>query len=212
MIKRLASKLFKWYCHPEFYDDIQGDLEELYTAHLEAGSFLRDWRYAVDVLLLFRPSLMRPFFKNSIIYTGMFKNYFKISIRNLANNKAYTAINVFGLAIGLASFLLINEYIRFERSYDRFFSQADQIYRLTTDQVKEGSIGVRDAMSFYPSGSALQQELPAVLDYTATYKFNEVVFRNNDRVIFEKNIVGADSNYFRLFDYTLVQEKIRPRL
>ncbi len=205
MIKEWADRLFRWYCHPDYYPDIKGDLEELYNEHLQGNARIAQYRYAGDVLLLFRPTLIRPITKNSIIKdTGMFRNYFKISVRNLVKHRVFTGINVIGLAFGLASFLLINEYIRFERSYDRFFTDSDQLYRLTTDQVVDSVLGTRDAMSFHPSGRALVEEIPSILNYTTTYKFDEVIVRKGDQLMTEKKIVAADSNYFKLFDYEII--------
>ncbi len=134
----------------------------------------------------------------------MLKNYFKISIRNLLRYKVYSGINILGLAFGLAAFFLISLYTSFEQSYDRFFEKSDQLYRLTTDLVNEGVIGTRDAMSFAPSGKALSEELPEVLDYTTTYMFQEIAFRHSGKVRSEEHVVGADSNYFKLFDYTMI--------
>ncbi len=206
MIKRWADQFFRWFCHPDYYPDIQGDLDELYQDRLSDNPSKAQWNYVLDVLRLIRPSLMKPIMERPLINdTGMFRNYFKISIRNLAKQKLYSAVNIIGLAIGLAAFLLLNEYIKFERSYDRFFADSENIYRLTTDQVKEGVIGTRDAMSWNPSGKAFKEEFPEVLDYTTTFKFNELVFRHKDQVRFERNVVGADSNYFKLFDYNLLQ-------
>ncbi len=203
-MKRLADRFLEWYCHPDFVDDIQGDLEEFYHLNsLRYSTTLADLKYAMDVLLLFRPSLMRAFGQNSI-YTGMIKNYFKISVRNILTHKVYSAINIFGLSIGLGAFFLISLYTGFEKSYDRYFSQSENLYRLTTDLVIDGEIKTRDAMSFSPSGKALKEDLPEVLDYTTTYKFTEITFRKGDGVKLEKNIVAADSNFFKLFDYEMV--------
>ena len=206
MIKRLAEWSFRCFCKPAYFDDIWGDLEELYHENLKYSRFYAERKILADVLLLFRLNLIKSIGENSIINTGMFKNYFKISIRNLLQHKFYTFINITGLAIGLAAFLLISLYTSFEKSYDRFFSQSAQMYRLTTDLVNNGVIGTRDAMSFHPSGKALKEELPEVLDYTTTYKFDEVVFRQrNGRVRFERSLIAADSNYFKLFDYQVLQ-------
>jgi len=68
----------------------------------------------------------------------MFKNYFKIAIRNLRRHKGYTLINLAGLAVGMACGALILLYIRHELSYDRFHQKAARIYRLTTPLNKEG--------------------------------------------------------------------------
>jgi len=94
-MKRLASRFLKFYCHPDFYPDIIGDLEELYQDNTQNNSRrLAEWKFAMDVLLLFRPSILKSFGQNSIIYTGMFRNYLKISYRNLRQHKFYSFINI----------------------------------------------------------------------------------------------------------------------
>lgn len=205
MIKRIADRLFRWYCHPEFYPDIKGDLEELYRDHVEEGSRFAQLRYLLDVMLLFRISLLRPILKNSIIKdTGMFRNYFKISIRHLARHKMFTTINVVGLAIGLASFLLINEYVAFERSYDSFHSDADQLYRVSYVEVIDSVDGVKDAMSSYLVGEVLNEEIPEVIQHTVTKKLDPITFQYNDKIIKDDYVVSADSNFLKLFDYQVI--------
>ncbi len=135
----------------------------------------------------------------------MFRNYFITSTRTLLRHKLFTTINILGLAIGLASFLLINEYIRFEESYDRFFADADRIYRLSTVQVANGEVGDKDAMIYHPAPQALKDELPGVEEATVTYKFNELIFRQGESVIQEKGAISADSNFFKVFDYRIIQ-------
>ena len=99
MIKRFADRLLKWYCHPDYYSDIAGDLEELYLRNLDAEISHAGWRHLIQVVLLFRPSLLKEFGQNSLLKdTGMLKNYFKISVRNLLRHKSYSAINIVGLA------------------------------------------------------------------------------------------------------------------
>jgi len=63
----------------------------------------------------------------------MLKNYFKIAFRNLWRQRAFSAINLLGLAVGMSSFLLIFSYVSFERSYDAFNTKAQRIYRLYCD-------------------------------------------------------------------------------
>ena len=67
----------------------------------------------------------------------MFRNYLKIAMRNLRKNRAFSVINIVGLAVGIAAFLLILEYVSFERSYNQFHQKLPNLYRvLITD--KEG--------------------------------------------------------------------------
>ncbi|MEQ6167454.1 FtsX-like permease family protein [Ekhidna sp. MALMAid0563] len=204
MIKRIADTLFRWYCHPEFYPDIKGDLEELYSDHLESGRNAQ-LKYFFDVALLFRPSLIRPIFKNSFIKdTGMLKNYFKISFRNLIKHKGYTAINVIGVAVGLAAFLLINQYIKFERSYDSLHQDSHTIYRLTTDQIVDGQIGIRDAMSFNPSGKVVTEEIPEVSAFTLTYNIGSVTVKKGESLINEESVKMGDEHFIDFFGHKVL--------
>jgi len=70
----------------------------------------------------------------------MFKNYFKIAVRNLARKKAYSAITVFGLALGMACCLLILLYVRDELSYDRYHKNAGRIYRVVQQRNLNGQV------------------------------------------------------------------------
>src|SRR5438552_18781003 len=63
----------------------------------------------------------------------MFRNYFKVAMRNLWKNKGYSAINILGLAIGLATCLLILIYVMDELSYDKFYKKSDRIYCVDAD-------------------------------------------------------------------------------
>src|SRR6185503_8381946 len=87
----------------------------------------------------------------------MFKNYFKIALRNILRHKAYSILNISGLAIGMACSILILLWVQNELSYDRFNANADQLYRLTC------SAGdFKAAVS--PAGMApgLQAEMPEI--------------------------------------------------
>lgn len=205
MIKKLADRLFKWYCHPDFYPDIKGDLEELYSDLKAEGSRFAHIKYLADIVLLFRLSLLRPFFKNSYLKDyDMFKNYFKISFRNLLKHKGYAAINIIGVAVGLAAFLLINQYIQFERSYDSFHQDSDQIFRVTSDQIVDGQLGTRDAMSFNPSGSVLTDEVPEISAFTLTFNIARATIKKGESLINEKSIKMADENFIDFFGHKVI--------
>lgn len=209
MLKKQAEKFFKWYCNPDYYEDIKGDLDELYYRYrMQVSANMADLHYTMEVLRLFRPTIIRPIkgfaFANQ---KDMIQNYFKIAIRNLLKHKPYTAIHILGLAFGLAAFLLINQYTSFEKSYDTFHYQPDQLYRLTTDNIVEGQYQVGDAMSFAPSGKALMEELPEVVSYTTTCKTWRMIFKKGDEPIEEENVIAVDSNFLNLFNYPLLKGK-----
>ncbi len=206
MMKLFADRLFRWFCHPDYYPDIKGDLEELYSDHLLANPRTATLKYLKDVLLLFRISLLRPLFQNSIMKdTGMLKNYFKISIRSLTKHKLFTTINVIGLAVGLAGFLLIYEYIQFEQTYDGFHPKADQLYRVSYVMISNGEVMSKDAMSSYSVGQVLEGEVPEVLVHTVSKKFDELIIRNGDRFFRERSVITADEHFLKLFNYGVLQ-------
>src|SRR5438067_4538646 len=70
----------------------------------------------------------------------MFKNYLKTALRNLRKNKLYSAINIFGLTVGLAACLLIGVYISHELSYDKFNHNAARIARATMEYKFSGTV------------------------------------------------------------------------
>ncbi|MCB0748345.1 MAG: ABC transporter permease, partial [Ignavibacteriae bacterium] len=65
----------------------------------------------------------------------MFRNYFKIALRHLVQQKTYSVINILGLAIGTAASLLILHYVSYEKSYDKFHSESERIYRLRYERI-----------------------------------------------------------------------------
>ena len=97
------------------------------------GKRKADIRFIIDVLLLFRPSIIRRAegYKNLNNY-GMFKSYFKIGWRNLAKDKSYSFISIMGLSVSIGLGLLIFGYSFYELRFDRSFENADQIYRITS--------------------------------------------------------------------------------
>jgi putative ABC transport system permease protein len=70
----------------------------------------------------------------------MIKHYLKVSFRNLWKYKSFSAINILGLAIGMATCLLILQYVSFKLSYDQFHKNADNIYRVVNDRYQQGRL------------------------------------------------------------------------
>src|SRR5882757_7803357 len=107
----------------------------------------------------------------------MFTNHFKIAFRNLWRNKAFSAINIFGLAIGLAVCLLITLFVVDELSYDRYNLNADRIYRANSDfKVNGGDFKDRETPA--PMASVLMKEYPQIEQATR--------LRNNGKTLVKK--------------------------
>ncbi|MBK8290162.1 MAG: ABC transporter permease [Flammeovirgaceae bacterium] len=131
---KLFLRFFRWFCHPKLRDSIEGDLIELYKERKnERGESSADFKFIADVLLLFRPSIIRPAEGYQQLNTyGMYKSYFKIGWRNLVKNKGYSFINIGGLAMGMAVALLISLWVYDELSFNKYHENHGtlaQVYR-----------------------------------------------------------------------------------
>ena len=138
----------------------------------------------------------------------MFKNYIRITWRNLIRNKVSSIINISSLAIGLACVLLIGMYVKDEMGYDRFFKDTNRIYRVNTHE-KIGNDEFTAGHTPPPVGLALVNNFPEIESYTRIYKpGDEIVhYMNNGQKnsLTEKSILSVDSNFLQFFDYQLVE-------
>jgi putative ABC transport system permease protein len=155
---RFFLRFFQWYCHPKLRDYIEGDLIEEYHERIEKqGKRKADWKFIIDVLLLFRPGIIRPVegYRNLNTY-GMFKSYFKIGWRNLLRNKGYSVINIGGLTIGMMVAILNGLWIWHEFSYNTYFTNHDRIAQVaeTGIDLERGGTFLGTTMT-YPLGTEL---------------------------------------------------------
>ena len=138
----------------------------------------------------------------------MLKNYFKIAWRNILKYRVNSLINILGLAIGLTCVILIGLYIQDELSYDTFFKDSDQIYRVNID----GKMGDNAFYAGYtppPAGAALVENFPEIESFTRIYRPNadvvEAKTENGELVFNETNIYAVDANFLELLSYPLAQ-------
>ncbi|WP_077924363.1 ABC transporter permease [Spirosoma sp. 209] len=128
---RWATRLLHWLCPPHRAEELEGDLEELFRQRVgEVGLRKARWRYVRDVLSLLRPSLMKRDEYSKPATTTMIRNYLKIAFRNLAKNRVYSFINMFGLASGMAVAMLIGLWMYDELSFNKQFKHYDRLAKL----------------------------------------------------------------------------------
>lgn len=145
----------------------------------------------------------------------MLRTSFRIAWRTLRKRAFYTGIEVVGLAVGLTCFTLTALYIQHELSYDRFFRQSDATYRVI--HVETGS-GNRYSGTASALGSHARRELAGVTDVVRVWSpyrmfdTSVLVERNPDVRFYEDNGLVADSSFFRLFDFQVVDGDIRRAL
>jgi len=133
----------------------------------------------------------------------MFKNYFKTAFRNLRKSKLYTAINVFGLTVGLAAFLLIGVYINFELSYDKFNVNGGRIVRATMEYKQAESIN-KTASTGTKVGPQFKRTFPAVEEYVRTYIKSNII-KSGNKLFDEPRVLYADDPFFNVFSFKLAE-------
>lgn len=135
----------------------------------------------------------------------MLRNYVVTALRNLVKNVGYTIINMIGLAVGLACFILIMLFVQDEWTFDRHHSQADDIYRVIVDIQTSGGL-TQTAQSPPAWGPDLQTEYPEVTGFVRMKPPNQKwIVGRGDRIFYEKELAFVDSTMFAMFDVPLVQ-------
>lgn len=203
---RWADRFLEWFCHPDLLEEIQGDAYELFYKRAEEKSpKAAKWHFAWDVLRSFRLSTIR----NINLYPMMFKSNFKIAVRQIKRQKFYSAINITGLALGIACCLLIALFIKDEMSYDQQHPNVENLYRVALDVNMNEWTTIGNAIP--PSLTKLMvEQIPEVTNAARLNPYFENAGTNIVRRAevkennFEENFVYVDQSFFELFDLPLI--------
>lgn len=142
----------------------------------------------------------------------MIQNLLTTALRNLRKNKFFTSLNIAGLAIGMAVFFAISLYVYFERSYENFIPDADNIYRVSLTSYVNNELAIASAENYPGLGPALKKDFPEVEAYARLYNLgykNNVIITNEDAqpdpiAIKQKRFLYADSSFLQMMQYPLV--------
>ncbi|MCL5268919.1 MAG: ABC transporter permease [Bacteroidetes bacterium] len=137
----------------------------------------------------------------------MLQNYLKIAFRNIRRNKVYSFINIVGLAIGMASCIVILLYVQYEFSFDRFNMNYKRIYR-TASEISFSGRTIKAAVSSDKLGPALIEDVPGVENYMRIFDLGMVarqLVRFQDRSFYTRRFMFVDSSFFSVFSYKLLE-------
>jgi putative ABC transport system permease protein len=141
----------------------------------------------------------------------MFKNYIKVALVNLRKHKAFSFINIIGLAIGIACCILITIYVFHELSYDRYHAKADRIFRLHSDLKFSGDHLIIPKSS-PPTGKYLVENYPEVLSAVQFRGPMRLPIRHRDKLFYINRFFFADNSVFDIFDFPLIKGDPRTAL
>lgn len=146
-----------------------------------------------------------PEFILQVIYWRftMLFNYMKIAIRNLKKQKAFTLINVFGLAFGIACCLAIYMYINFEMSYDKYHHDLDRIYRIGARDISNPE-SQGSARTSGPPGQVLKDHYPQVEKVARLLPVHDFVMKRGEKVFYESKRFYADTELFSILTIPFV--------
>ena len=193
---RLAEKILGLLCSDRDSRTPLGDFAEVYAemAAERGPAAARIW-YGGQILRSIPGFLLARFYWSAV----MFRNYLVIFYRNLVRDRGISLINLAGLATGMACFLLILTYVRFETSYDRFHPNAERIHRLISVSKSYG-LGVT---AVDPLAPILKAEIPGVNRFARIYlPFGRPVLQAGEKQFFQKGYF-AEAALLEIFSFPL---------
>lgn len=198
---KLALKFLQWYCKPEYLEEIEGDVFELFDRRSHQPTKARIM-FIWDVLRFFRLSNLKRFKSNSNI-NKMTSHNFKVAARILWKQKTNSLLNISSIAIGMACFILISLYVKQELSFDKFHENGDRIYRTWTEEDYGQGQRFFYTSSPLPLAPALEDNIPEV-EATCRVDYNSFLVGEGENRLNER-IAFVSPNFFEMFSFDLIE-------
>ena len=205
---KILLRFFRWFCHPDLVDSIEGDLYELFEENIvQKGLHKARWGFAWEVLRLLRPSLILPLFRfYKPIYIAMIKHNFILSLRSFRRYKSSFLINLIGLSTGLACALMIYLWVNDELHMDKFHVKNDRLYQVMQNSQRPEGIRTSN-QSPALLAQALKQDFPEIEQAitTGNNEFNgRGILKQGNRQA-EVDGLFASKDFFKAFSFPLAQ-------
>ncbi len=214
-----AATLLAWFCNPDLFDEIEGDLAEQYSHDRTRMSARRaDVRLVWATLCFFRPVFLKRPNQIRINHTNaMWTSNIKVASRHLRRHALFSVINTVGLAVAIACCLLAGLYVAQETSVDQFHSRIDRTYRLGTNFSSEnGGTGYNSTVD-WPVGRMVRERYPQVesvvhmrmgpskISLQSGYHFKDVFYAENTFMdVFDFPVIHGSSTGMLVDPYTAV--------
>jgi putative ABC transport system permease protein len=212
---RWALRFLEWICPPSLYEGIVGDLEEQFTNDLEVDGIKKaSWNFTRNALTFCRPSIiLRNKLQFNIMETIMLGNYLRIAARHFQKHRAFWSVQIFGLALGITTCILILQFVSNELSYDQFHTKGERIFRITSDRFQQGKL-VHHGTTTYPAvGTALLKEYPEIeLQTRLMHGFSDMNVRIGEQVFTGGKYLFADEHFFSVFTFNLLAGEFQSAL
>lgn len=209
MLKRLGEKLLSFYCHPDFQEDIKGDLEEYYFFNLEErGQNYASRKYLTDVVLLFRLSLLRDnWLTQNLTNIAMVKNNLKVAYRSMMRHKFYSFLNLSGLAVSIAASILIAIFVQHELSYDAYHQESEKVYRIAT-HLKFGDNEFRIPAAPAPMAKTMKTDYPEIVESGRWRSSFTAMIEHENQFYNQSSISYVDQSMFNILTFDIIRGDI----
>lgn len=203
-----TERLLRAICPDELYEQIEGDLIEIYNYEAKTvGKRKARLRFILACFRFFRPGIvLRNQFSIGFNQPYMIRNYLKMGFRNLMKRKAYSFINIIGLAVGVAACLVIGKYVEFETSFESFNRNGKNIYRAVSSFYTDGKI---EPYCGYDLGPSLSNDFPEINRIARTHYNGSVVsvqVNPDKQVKFkETEILIVDDTFLDIFTFRFIK-------
>jgi putative ABC transport system permease protein len=134
----------------------------------------------------------------------MFKHYWTTALRNLMRSKLFTFINIIGLSVSIAIFLALSGYVTYQLSFDKFYKNGDQIYRIDYYEYQESDPVLQSARTHDRTLLLLHEYVPEVEAVTRVYHEKAYVFTEDVKIV-DQNMLYTDSSFFKVFPVKLLR-------
>jgi len=211
---KIARAFLHWYCNEELVEEIEGDINEEFNQKVKSSGIRKaSWHYIKQVIQFFRPFTLKKEKTNytHINYIIMFGNYFKISLRNIANQKLFAFINILSLAIGLCCSILIYLFIQDEYSFDKMHEKGANIYRINKVSYNQSGdkVMVSPAQPM-PFGRQIKQDLIEFEKSTRLEQRQGYIIDDNN--FFSETFLFAEPEIFEIFSFNYLAGNKRAAL
>lgn len=201
---KIFELILKWIIDNEDRESLIGDFAEIYKYRVDVSGRVKTNIWYLSQICKLMPAI---FFESIFWSLIMFSNYFKIVYRYFLKHKTFSAINLTGLSIGIASTILILIWVFDEINYDDFHKDADKIYRLNWDFKWKDREGIGSGTP-PPLAKTLLNEIPIISETVRIHPLGDMITRYEDIYFNEEKIISADSNFFKFFSFKLVEGNV----
>ncbi len=192
---------------PELLEHLEGDLNELFQERLVSSGPAKARRlFYWDCLQLLRPALSQSFVPRSN-FSIMFLNHFKVGYRNLLKYKAYTALNLLGLSLGITAAITLYRVVAFDSSYDKFHTNVANIYRLAENSPEFGIYH----QTRTPASAHIKAVLPEVKLATRFFRPHNKWFSTGEKRL-NKSVTYVDPDFAGMFSFKVLEGDLEKTL